>query len=306
MQRIHIPDKIKKEIEKNVNKGYDKKLTWTLYFLVDIKVIYIVLYAYISIINLISSTANIEATEDRQSTLKFPINSTNTGYVTEISDAVLWNCRDHSVSSHYYKDLYRMLLITLVLSLGGFLCAKMLMLCYVCHAKHGLKRMWSIAKLNTEKDKAEEKEIPDKAEEVTPDKADEVIPDEILKEVMYGWHNISRVIIPFVVLVLVIAGIILSFLSYDLHLLLCIEGIPQSSILYYSEGNKTGRVDFDLPDRLLDFQLEAAITVALIILIILFLALAFRHVSKHIIKDMESEIYQMNKNDASEAKQLAN
>ena len=97
-----IRDVVKEEIKKNVNKGYDKKHTWTVYFLVDIKVLYIVFYAYISIINLISSTANIEATEDRQSTLQFQITSTNTGDVTEISDAVLWNCRDHSISTHYY------------------------------------------------------------------------------------------------------------------------------------------------------------------------------------------------------------
>ena len=293
-------EKVKKEIEKNVNKGYDKKLTWTLYFLVDIKVIYIVFYAYISIINLISSTANVEATEDRQSTLQFPITSTNTGYVTEISDAVLWNCRDHSVSSHYYKSLYLMLLITLVLSLSGFLFAKMFMLWYVCYAKHGLTRMWNIAKLKAEEETpdktAEEKEIPDENEkEKIPDKTEEIIPDEILKDIK--WSNIGRVLIPFLVLVLVISGIMLSFLSYDLHLLLCIGGIPQSSIQYYSEGNRTGRVDFDLPDKLLNFQLGAAITVALIILVILLLALAFRLVSKRIIEDMEK--YQMKKNDVT-------
>ena len=157
--------KVKKEIEKNVNKGYNKKCTCslTLYSLVDIKVFYIVFYAYVSIINLISSTANIEATEDRQSTLQFQITSTNAGYVTEISDVVLWNCRDHSISAHYYKFLYLMLLITLLLSLGGFFVTKIVMLCYVWYDSHGLKRMWSIAKLKTKGREEEEEEEEEKS-----------------------------------------------------------------------------------------------------------------------------------------------
>ena len=43
-------------------------------FLVDIKVVYIISYAYISIVNLISSTANIEATDDKHADVEFQIN----------------------------------------------------------------------------------------------------------------------------------------------------------------------------------------------------------------------------------------
>ena len=265
--------KVKKEIEKNVNKGYDKKHTWTIYFLIDIKVVYIVFYAYISIINLISSTANIEATEDRQSTVEFPITSNDTGYVTEISDAVLWNCRDHSVSAHYYKFLYWMLLITLTISLAAFIATKLSILCYVCYDQHGLKKLWRISKLKTEED----------------------IPDEVLKNFKCSCRNICRVVIPCAVSILSIAGLMLSFLSYDLHLLSCIEGIPESSIHYYSEGNKTGRVDIDLPDRLLNFQLDAVIAVAVIIILIFGLAVTFYCISNCIIKDMKKK-YQNGQN----------
>ena len=167
-----------------------------------------------------------------------------------------------------------MLLITLTLSLGGFFVTKIAMLCYVWYDGHGLKRMWSIAKLKTKGREEEEEE------------EEEKIPDEVLKDFKYSYQNCCRMIIPFVVSFLVIAGIILSFLSYDLHLLLCIEGISESAILYYSEENKTGRVDFDLPNDVLNFQLAAAIVVVCIISEIILLAWAFNYVTKRIIKKM--------------------
>ena len=55
-----------------------------------------------------------------------------------------------------------------------------------------------------------------------------------------------------------------------------------SSILYYSKGNRTGRVDFDLPEGVLNFQLAAAITVVFIILAIMTLALAFKWITKRV------------------------
>ena len=84
-----VEKKVKEKIEKYVDKDFDEKHTWTIYFLVDIKVVYIISYAYISIVNLISSTANIEATDDKHTDVEFQITSTQSGFVTNISDAVL-------------------------------------------------------------------------------------------------------------------------------------------------------------------------------------------------------------------------
>ena len=260
-------------IKKHLGKDYSKKHNCTLYSLVDIKVVYIISYAFISIINLISSTANIEATEDRQSTLQFAITSTNSGYVTEISDAVLWNCRDHSASAYYYKFLYWLLLISLALTVAGFTVTKAVMLFHVdniCTGKHGLKRLWDIAKVN---------------KNLSLEKENEIL---ILAQFMCECKNIWRTMIPPAVLLLVQIGLVLSYLSYDLHLLACIEGVPESSIQYYSEGNETGRVDIDISDHLLKFQLGAFIAVLIIILLVLLLALAFNRISKSIIQDMQN------------------
>lgn len=274
-KKITVAGMIKKHLDKNFNKNidFDKKHNWTLYSLVDIKVVFIISYAFISIINLISSTANIEATEDRQSTLQFAITSTNSGYVTEISDAVLWNCRDHSASAYYYKFLYWLLLIGLALAMVGFTVTKAIMLFYVdniCNGKHGLKRLWDIAKLN--KNLSQEKE------------------NEILADFRYTCKNFWRTTIPTVVLLLVQIGLLLSYLSYDLHPLACIEGVPESSIQYYSEGNETGRVDIDISDHLLNFQLSAFIAILIIFPLVLVLATAFYCISKSIIQDMENHL----------------
>ena len=265
-----------------VMKHLDKKYIWSLYLLIDIKVLYILLYLYTSAINLISSTANIEATEDSMSTLEFPITSTNTGNVTEISDTVLWNCREHSLTAPYYRTLYRLLLYGLSSAMVIFVVIKVLALLYadfVC--SQGLKRMWHIAK------------PPNKATWQIFEQA-EKMPDSVSENFKCSCWNFCRILIPVIVLLLGAGGLMFSFLTYDLHLLACIQGIPETSIQYYSEGTEMGRVDIDISDELLHLQLIAPIVIAAVLALILFLALAFYCFTKCIIQDIKH--YKVNTN----------
>ena len=85
---------------------------WTVYFLVDLRIVFIISYVYISVLYLISTTANSEANADINSMKLFNVtsqpNHTNV-IVTYIDDALLWSCRNLSVTKDYYKGLYSML-----------------------------------------------------------------------------------------------------------------------------------------------------------------------------------------------------
>ena len=106
------------------------------YFLIDIKVTFIMTYVYISVINLISTTANNEANQDTESPLLFNVTSRpehTSVSVESIDDATLWSCREQSSTSSYYVTLYWMLLATFSVT----------MLFYVVSKSFAL---WSIAR----------------------------------------------------------------------------------------------------------------------------------------------------------------
>ena len=46
------------------NKEIEKASRWITYLLVDLRVVFIVMYVYVTAVNLISTTANVEATGD--------------------------------------------------------------------------------------------------------------------------------------------------------------------------------------------------------------------------------------------------
>ena len=150
-------------------KNISEKYSWTIYFLVDLKIVYILTYAYISIVNLISSTAKGEATSDTESLVLFNVTlfpEHRNVEVASISDAILWNCRNQSVTNHYYKFLYRVLIIIMSAALGGFLVSKLIALftvsclCKECSSSccacifndYGLTKLWHIAILEQLRD----------------------------------------------------------------------------------------------------------------------------------------------------------
>ena len=276
-------------IKKYVGNDFDEKHTWTIYFLIDVKVVYIISYAYISVINLISSTASIEATDDRHTNVTFPVTSNTTGYVTEISDAVLWNCREHSSSSYYYKFLYWMLLVALISALVGVVISKVITLINIgiISPENALTRLWHIAILKHLEDHEGEAEWSLAQSSM---KNLERIPIGVFDKIKDGCKNFLRTLCTFFVLLTLVAGMTFSYLSYDLHPLACIRGEKDTFIQYHPGKNNTGRVEMNLSKRLRHFQLASGIIVASLAFIMLLLALGFYYASKKIVEDMKKDV----------------
>ena len=57
------------------NDTVDKASKWTIYFLIDLRVVFIIIYVYVTIVNLISTTADNEATSDKYVNITFNVTS---------------------------------------------------------------------------------------------------------------------------------------------------------------------------------------------------------------------------------------
>ena len=70
-----------------------------MYFLVDLKVVYIIAFAFISTVDLISSAANVHTTTDKQKIIIFDVSSEYVNVSGKlhsyINDAILWNCMEN-------------------------------------------------------------------------------------------------------------------------------------------------------------------------------------------------------------------
>ena len=55
------------------NKKITKASKWTIFFLIDLRAVFTIIYVYISVVNLISTTANSEATRDSNSMASFNV-----------------------------------------------------------------------------------------------------------------------------------------------------------------------------------------------------------------------------------------
>ena len=98
---------------------------------------------YVSVVNLISTTANNEATTDIHSNNTFSVTTQHTNVkVSFIDDAVLWNCRDQSVTRSYYRILYLMLIGSFSFALVTLTIVKWKIL---CSAEHSYTYLWRIA-----------------------------------------------------------------------------------------------------------------------------------------------------------------
>ena len=148
-----------KAVQKKFEETFNDATSWTIYFLVDLKVVYIITFGLITIINLISSTATIRALTDKSSMTLFNVSSKYMNVnVTSINDAVLWNCRQFSETSDSYKFLYWMVIIVLIMIMSGLFLIKLISLiivnsccgfkCCIYRSsafKHGLTNLWHIA-----------------------------------------------------------------------------------------------------------------------------------------------------------------
>ena len=261
-------------------ENLDIKKHWTIYFLIDVRVVYIITYAYISIVNLISSTANSEATDDKQSDMTFDVSDEHMDVpVTKINDAVLWNCRDKSLSIFYYRSLYIMALTALTAALFGFWLVKTFTIC-ITPRKHGLTMLWQIAVFQCVKDKMDydEKQLIFK-------KATEQIPDEAYKQLGYK-RIISRAIIPCCLPFFLTILLGSAYMAYDLHPLACLMLQGDDSTIEYEEPS----VKFKVASQLLWYQLFAGIAAVVLLIIFLLIIGTFYCLSNTIIDTFKTYI----------------
>ena len=268
-------------------KNLDKKYSWTIYFLFDLKVMYIILPAFITAVNVILSTANSEATSDANGISLFNVTS-SPGYtnveVDSISDAILWNCRRQSLTNKRYKIIYCVLFAAMSAALLYFFVPKFMTLITVnCNRgsfnKNELTKLWHIAILEQLKDLTKPLKLSLKEYQPLIDKG---IPEDL--KLISSCKNCCRRAIPEILLCLCVVILGLFYLSYDLHPLACVSQPEEAHITYNST---TKRVKLEISDELLIFQKVTGFFVFSLVLLHLFLAHRFYRLSKAVISDLK-------------------
>ena len=102
------------------------------FLLIDIRVLFIIVSVYTTVASVISTTAHNEAIKD--TTSERPFNVTNRPehidvIVQEVSNAVLWDSRENSVTRSYYKSLYGLLFTSFGLISTIFIGARLTVMC---------------------------------------------------------------------------------------------------------------------------------------------------------------------------------
>ena len=236
---------------------------WTIYFLIDLQLVFIFTHMYTSAINLISTTANTEATKDRQSGDLFNVTVLHPSVsVTEIDDAVLWNCREHSVTKGYYKLLYLMSIIALIIGLVTILAVKIttFLKLYCEFDRFTLTKLWHMAVIeHLKKAKSaqpSERDASRTAQQIAEQNEKlhktyiKLLKNNVPEEVQISTLDKTlKTFFPCFLTVLMVCIMLFFFLSYDLHPLACLEEPGIDTIGYVN-----GTVGIRYTDSILAFQ----------------------------------------------------
>ena len=246
------------------NEKVDKASKWTVFLLVDLKTVFIIVFVYVSIVNLIATTANNEANSDVNCKTNTFTVSSQPGHqnvtVEFIDDAVLWNCRDHSVTKSYYKHLYGLLIGSFALALVSFAITKVTIL---CASVHGYTYLWHVAVARSIRKARTVNLVKNNANTVN--KVKEAyrmlkLPTDGCTDDICGAATCRMASLVFNSLILPFA-IFITATTYDLHPFSCIAG-PGEQLIEYNEATKT--VEIRYRDGIVIYQLIAGITVALL------------------------------------------
>ena len=262
------------------NEKINKASKFTIFFLVDLKAVFVITYVYITVVNLISATANSEATRDAKSLATFNVSSDLNHQGVEvrfIDNAVLWNRRENSVTKSYYKTLYWMLIGTTFTILVIFLLAKVAI---VWGASHAYDYLWQLAVLeyfHEDLDKDETKDAKFYAELISNNKTIEL--PKTANYLRKFFIKYSLFLLP---TLLLIAG-----LSYDLHPLACMAG-PGEDVIEYDAITKT--VEIRYSDQLLVAQKIMAIFVLCLATLFAICVIGFLYCNYYIITKLKEQI----------------
>ena len=284
------------EVRNKFEETFNTKYPWTIYFLIDLKVVYIITFGLITIINLISSTANIHASNDKNSVMLFNVSSKYMNVnVTSINDPVLWNCRRFSETSDSYKLLYWMVIIALAVIMSGLFLIKFISLIVVSSGcgfkccsymsstfKHGLTKLWHMA--------IHQKLIKLHPDQITTDidyydeMLKEDIPDNIVKTL--SCKNYCRSIIPYVLLVLSLTIMCTAYSSFDLHPLACIFEPDEELVTYQVNG----KVELKFSTTLLIYQKTGAILVFCLGIVFLIFVRLFFYCTELVVEELQKKV----------------
>ena len=289
-----------KTVRKETVETINDKIPWTIYFLIDLKVAYIITFGLITIINLISSTAYIHAFTDKSSMMLFNVSSKYMNVnVTSINDPILWNCRKFSDTSDSYKFLYWMVIIVLIVIMSGLFSIKFISLTVVnsvCEFKcctnvgstfkHGLTKLWYIAIHQEVIDSVLNQTINDDINSYD-NMLKKNIPDDVIKTLSYTYKNYYRSIIPYILLFLSVAIMCLAYFSFDLHPLACLVE-PDEELITYKES----KVELKISISLLIYQKIGGFLVLFLGPVFLIFAGLFFYYTKQVIKELQKHVTQ--------------
>ena len=272
-----------KDIQKNISK----------YCLINIKAFFIISYMYISIVNLISTTANSEATMDEEGDSHFNITSLLQHHhkkVSHINDPVLWNCRETSLTRSYYEILYIMLFTASGAATLVFFSVKALNFC----GDRPLKRLLDVAvaqhlkETHTNDNESEGRFSEEKAKEII-EWYQSIFKMKLseIKDKITGSYIKLKTFAPILSTFYLVVGWWLLLLSYDLHPLSCLSGLNEGTISY--DLGKTA-VEIRHSPGLLGFQTAAVIIGTIFIAAVLMNGIFFYAINGLIVDEMKTVI----------------
>ena len=238
---------------KLLDKRHAKDISkMTNFILIDIRVLFLVVSVYTTVAAVISTTAHNEATKDTTGNERaFNVTAQPKHadlIVREVSNAILWNCRQMSVTHFYYKALYSILFAAFAAIMVVFIGARLSVMCgWRYRLGANLQNiLWRLVLVKRVKQLilrygAHDPRTKEKAEIYFDqwDKGSE-------KKVRW-WISAS----PYCEAVFLVIAMPFILTSYDIHPLGCLIGPDEDTIRY---DNESARVTLDFPSGLLHYQ----------------------------------------------------
>ena len=274
------PEWLRDMIDNTLNKFPKRKELSRLanFVLIDIRLIFIVVSVYITISSAITTAANNEAASDGDGNRTFNVTSRPEHanlQISDVSNAVLWNCREKSVTNQYYKVLYGSLFATFVLLLLVFMVTRMSVL--FGNMTRGLthlnQALWNMQLLKHARKKLKQKEIEEcQLKKYIDECLNKKINDDDTHMVPipnYEGHSksirCSMLIIPFFEAVFLIIALPFMITTYDINPIGCLVGPDEDAIEY---NNITGRVQLKFTETVLAYQ-RAALTISILLIVLM-------------------------------------
>ena len=245
------------------------------FVLIDIRLIFIVVSIYITIGTAITTAANNEAADDGKGNRTFNVTSRPEHmnlHIGDVSNSVLWNCRENSVTNQYYKVLYGLLFATFVLVLLVFMVTRMSVL--FGNMTRGLSHL-NVALWNMQLLKHMRKKLKQKESDFEPERQlnwfiDKWLDEDDANSKSSTSIRCSMLIIPFFEVVFLIIALPFILTTYDINPIGCLAGPDENAIEY---NNVTGKILLRFTEGVLTYQ-KAALTISIVLMVpIIFLAI---------------------------------